>query len=117
MISIETVRIGTESPPFIVAEMSGNHNRSLETALAIVDAAARSGAHALKLQTYTPDTMTLDLSTADFTINEEGSPWKGETLYQLYAKAYTPWDWPDPFSTAAGSSASLGSARRSMKQR
>ncbi len=96
MISIETARIGTGSPPFIVAEMSGNHNRSLETALAIVDAAARSGAHALKLQTYTPDTMTLDLSTADFTINEEGSPWKGETLYQLYAKAYTPWDWHRP---------------------
>ncbi len=93
MISIGRTRIGRDSRPFIVAEMSGNHNRSLETALAIVDAAASCGAHALKLQTYTPDTMTLDLSTADFTITDEKSLWKGETLYRLYQKAQTPWEW------------------------
>jgi N-acetylneuraminate synthase len=96
MISVENALIGNASRPFIVAEMSGNHNRSLETALAIADAAASCGAQALKMQTYTPDTMTLDLSTADFTISDEGSLWRGETLYQLYEKAYTPWEWHRP---------------------
>ncbi|MCX6827210.1 MAG: pseudaminic acid synthase [candidate division Zixibacteria bacterium] len=85
--------IGHDFPPFIVAEMSGNHNQSLERALTIVDAAADSGAHALKIQTYTPDTMTLDLDEEQFRIDDAGSLWKGNSLYKLYQEAYTPWEW------------------------
>lgn len=94
--------IGPEGPPFIIAEMSGNHNRSLDRALAIVDAAARAGAHALKLQTYTADTMTLNLAEGPFTIRDPNSPWAGRTLYDLYDEAHTPWDWHRPiFERAA----------------
>lgn len=89
-------KVGAGYPPLIVAEMSGNHNQSLDRALAIVDAAAAAGAHALKIQTYTADTMTLDLSEGDFFIADANSPWKGETLYKLYQQAYTPWDWHKP---------------------
>jgi N-acetylneuraminate synthase len=85
--------IGRGHLPFIIAEMSGNHNRSLERALAIVEAAARSGAHALKIQTYTPDTMTLDLNEREFRIEDRNSPWAGTSLYRLYGEAYTPWEW------------------------
>lgn len=81
------------SKPFIIAEMSGNHNHSLERALAIVDAAADSGVDALKLQTYTADTMTIDKSDGEFFISDPDSLWKGESLYSLYQKAYTPWEW------------------------
>jgi len=88
--------IGPTHPPFIIAEMSGNHNRSLETALAIVDAAAAAGADAVKLQTYTADTMTLDLDGEGFTISDSESLWRGETLYQLYQKAALPWEWHGP---------------------
>jgi len=88
--------IGRQHPPFIIAEMSGNHNQSLERALEIVEAAARSGAHALKLQTYTADTMTLNLSSGEFYIRDENSPWKGRSLYDLYQEAYTPWEWHEP---------------------
>lgn len=73
--------------------MSGNHNQSLQRALAIVDAAADAGAHAIKLQTYTADTLTMDVRTEGFTIADEGSLWKGRNLYDLYKEAYTPWDW------------------------
>lgn len=76
--------------PFIIAEMSGNHNQSLERALAIVDAAAKSGAHALKLQTYTADTITM---RGAMTISDQASLWNGQELYDLYSQAYTPWDW------------------------
>lgn len=76
--------------------MSGNHNQSLERALEIVNAAARSGAHGLKLQTYTPDTMTLDLSEGEFFISDEKSLWKGRSLYELYQEAHTPWEWHEP---------------------
>lgn len=79
--------------PFIIAEMSGNHNHSLERALAIVDAAAEAGVDALKLQTYTADTMTIDKSDGEFFISDSNSLWKGESLYGLYQKAYTPWEW------------------------
>lgn len=84
--------IGTGSP-FIIAEMSGNHNHSLERALQIVDAAAKAGAHALKIQTYTADTMTIDLDEREFFIADPRSLWKGKSLYKLYQEAYTPWEW------------------------
>lgn len=85
--------IGLSHPPFIIAEMSGNHNQSLDRALAIVDAAAKTGAHALKIQTYTPDTMTLNLSQGEFFIEDKNSLWKGRSLYDLYGEAMTPWEW------------------------
>jgi pseudaminic acid synthase len=85
--------IGVDQPPFIIAEMSGNHNRSLERALAIVDAAAAAGAHALKIQTYTADTMTLNLNSGEFRIDDPESLWAGRSLYQLYEDAHTPWAW------------------------
>jgi pseudaminic acid synthase len=85
--------IGLEHEPFIIAEMSGNHNHSLERALEIVDAAAKSGAHALKIQTYTPDTMTLDIDEGEFHISDPNSLWSGTSLYKLYGEAYTPWEW------------------------
>jgi N-acetylneuraminate synthase len=88
--------IGPNYPPFIIAEMSGNHNRSLSRALEIVEAAARSGAHALKLQTYTPDTMTIDLDEREFHISDPNSLWEGTSLYKLYSEAYTPWEWHKP---------------------
>ena len=82
-----------EKIPFISAEMSGNHNQSLERALAIVDAAADAGVDAVKIQTYTADTMTIDIDTGEFFISDKDSLWKGETLYHLYEKAHTPWEW------------------------
>ncbi|UCC45367.1 MAG: pseudaminic acid synthase [Candidatus Zixiibacteriota bacterium] len=89
-------RLGQDQPPFIIAEMSGNHNQSLQRALDIVEAAARSGAHALKLQTYTAETMTLDLDRDEFYISDPDSPWKGRSLFDLYREAHTPWDWHKP---------------------
>ncbi|MHB9101241.1 MAG: pseudaminic acid synthase [Sulfuricella sp.] len=91
--SISGRKIGPGQPPFIIAEMSGNHNQSLERALAIVDAAAKAGAHALKIQTYTADTMTLDLSEGAFFVSDPNSLWQGKSLYKLYQEAYTPWEW------------------------
>lgn len=88
--------IGREFPPFIIAEMSGNHNQSLDRALAIVEAAATSGAHAVKLQTYTAETITLDVQDGDFFIDDENSLWKGNSLYSLYQQASTPWEWHEP---------------------
>jgi N-acetylneuraminate synthase len=76
--------------------MSGNHNQSLERALEIVEAAAKTGAHALKIQTYTPDTMTLDLDEREFHISDPKSLWEGKSLYKLYGEAYTPWEWHMP---------------------
>lgn len=88
--------IGRNHPPFIIAEMSGNHNQSLERALSIVEAAAAAGAHALKLQTYTADTMTLNLSKEEFSISDSTSLWNGRSLYSLYEEAHTPWEWHKP---------------------
>ncbi len=85
--------IGKTHKPFIIAEMSGNHNHSLERALQIVDAAADAGVDALKLQTYTADTMTLDIHEGEFFIADDTNLWKGSSLYQLYQEAYTPWEW------------------------
>lgn len=88
--------IGRSHRPFVIAEMSGNHNQSLDRALAIVEAAAKTGAHALKLQTYTADTMTLNLDRDEFFIDDPDSLWKGRSLHQLYQEAYTPWEWHAP---------------------
>ncbi|WP_420993399.1 pseudaminic acid synthase [Cupriavidus sp. 30B13] len=85
--------VGREHEPFLIAEMSGNHNQSLDRALEIVDAAAASGAHALKIQTYTADTMTLDIREREFFISDPKSLWKGKSLYELYHEAHTPWEW------------------------
>jgi pseudaminic acid synthase len=95
-MKIANFTIGPDHPPFIVAEMSGNHNHSLERALAIVEAAAAAGAHAVKLQTYTADTMTLDIGEGEFFIDDPNSLWRGNTLYRLYRQAYTPWEWHRP---------------------
>lgn len=94
-------KIGLNHRPFIIAEMSGNHNQSLERALEIVDAAAKAGAHALKLQTYTADTMTLDVKGGEFFIDDENSRWKGKSLYELYGEAHTPWEWHAPIMNRA----------------
>ena len=88
--------IGLGYPPFVIAEMSGNHNQSIERALQIVEAAAKTGVHALKIQTYVPDTMTLDLDEREFHINDPDSLWAKKSLYKLYGEAYTPWEWHKP---------------------
>ena len=92
-IKIGRFNVGDGFPPFIIAELSGNHNQDLALALKMVDAAAEAGVHALKLQTYTADTMTIDVSEGEFYIDDENSLWNGSSLYQLYQKAYTPWEW------------------------
>ena len=95
-ISVAGIKIGINEKPFIIAEMSGNHNQSLERALEIVEAAAKSGAHALKIQTYTADTMTLNIKGKGFDVEDDGNLWKGRNLYDLYKEAYTPWEWHKP---------------------
>ena len=95
--------VGPECAPFVIAEMSGNHNQSLDRALQIVDAAAASGAHAIKLQTYTADTMTLAIREGEFFISDEESLWKGSSLHDLYKVAYTPWEWHAPIMERARS--------------
>ena len=92
-MKIDCKFIGLGQIPFLIAEMSGNHNQSLERALEIVEAAAKTGAHALKIQTYTPDTMTLDLDEREFHISDPKSLWSGTSLYKLYGQAFTPWEW------------------------
>ncbi len=85
--------LGANRPPLIVAELSGNHNGSLDRALRIIDAAADAGAHAVKFQTYTPDTMTIDIREREFKIKDQNSLWSGRNLYDLYREAHTPWEW------------------------
>jgi pseudaminic acid synthase len=90
-ICIEETIIGEEYPCFIIAELSANHNGSLETAIETIRAAKRAGANCIKLQTYTADTMTIDCDKVDFVI--KGTIWEGKNLYKLYQEAYTPWQW------------------------
>lgn len=95
--------IGPDTVPYIIAEMSGNHNQSLDHALAIVDAAAEAGAHAIKLQTYTADTMTLALDGGEFFISDPQSIWVGQSMHNLYDQAHTPWEWHAPIMERAAS--------------
>ncbi len=95
-IQLGSYQLGGGQAPFIIAELSGNHDQSLDKALAMVDAAAAAGAHAIKLQTYTADTMTLDIDSGDFFIDNPDSLWFGQSLYKLYQIAHTPWDWHAP---------------------
>ena len=93
--------VGLGAPPLVIAEMSGNHNQSLDRALAIVEAAAEAGAHAVKLQTYTADTMTLAVNDGDFLIDDRQSLWNGQRLHELYKLASTPWEWHEPITRRA----------------
>lgn len=92
-IQIDNFIIGADHPPFIIAELSGNHQQQLDLAIAMVEAAAKAGVHAIKLQTYTADSMTLDVKTDDFVIQEQDSLWHGQGLHSLYQKAATPYEW------------------------
>ena len=102
-IQIDKFTIGDGHKPFIIAEMSGNHNQSLDRALEIVQAAADAGAHAIKLQTYTADTMTIDIKGGLFSIDDPKSLWDGKSLYELYELAHTPWEWHKPIFEKAKS--------------
>ena len=95
-MTIENFKIDQNNKPFIIAEMSGNHNKSLERAKEIVKVAASTGVHAIKLQTYTPDTMTIDHRGGLFDIRDKNSLWFGRNLYELYREAHTPWEWHKP---------------------
>jgi len=92
--SIDNIEISTNRPPYIIAEISANHNGSIDNALKLIKYAKEAGAHAVKLQTYKPDTMTIDLNTPEFTI--EGGLWHGRNLYEVYEEAHLPWEWHSP---------------------
>lgn len=98
-VVIAARRIASDTQPYVIAEISANHNGSLERALEIVDAAAYAGVDAIKLQTYTPDLLTLDSDGPDFVVGD--GPWKGRRLYELYEEAQTPWDWHEPLFARA----------------
>ena len=100
-MNINEFVISPDDPPFIVAEMSANHQQSLSRALATVGAAASCGVNAIKLQTYTPDTLTLNVNDSDFRINDPKSLWYGRSLYELYQSSYTPWEWHEPIMKRA----------------
>lgn len=100
-IAIGNKMVGHDHAPFIIAEMSGNHNQSIDRAFEIVEAAAEAGAHAIKLQTYTADTITLNVSGGAFEISDPKSLWAGKNLHDLYKQAYTPWEWHAPIMSKA----------------
>ena len=100
-MKIGKYKIGLKNEPFIIAEMSGNHNQSLTRALKIVDLVAKTGAHAIKLQTYTPSSMTLDSSRPEFKIMDKDNLWKGKKLFDLFKIAQTPWEWHEPIMNRA----------------
>ncbi|NYI43879.1 N-acetylneuraminate synthase [Nocardioides aromaticivorans] len=100
-MQIGGIPVGRDADPFVIAEISGNHHGSLDRALAIVDSLAGSGVHAVKLQTYTADTMTIDVDREEFTIQNPGSLWYGRTLHDLYSEAMTPWEWHEPIMARA----------------
>lgn len=112
MIKVKTRNIehhiGGNNDPFIIAELSGNHNGSLHKALELVDKAAEAGVHAVKIQTYTADTMTLDINKGEFLIDDPKSLWHGYNLYQLYKEASTPWDWHEAIFERCISKGMLG---------
>ena len=95
-VKINGIAVGANCPPYFVAELSGNHNRSLDRALELVRLASKSGAQAVKLQTYTADTMTVDSDREEYVINDKNSPWYKRRLYNLYEEAHTPWEWHEP---------------------
>src|SRR6187549_2446042 len=95
-VTIGGREVGPGAPPFVIAEMSGNHDGDLDKALDIVRAAAAAGAHAVKLQTYTADTITLDVDAPAFRLSDDHELWGGRRLYELYQQAYTPWEWHQP---------------------
>ena len=108
MFKIDGCEIGQNYPPYIIAEISANHNGKIENAFDIIDMAKRAGANAIKMQTYTPDTITLNSRKPDFQIND--GLWAGKTLYELYSEAYTPWEWHNElFEYAKSKTYSLGS--------
>ncbi len=100
MIEIHHHRIGTGNPTYVIAEMSANHGQDFDQAVRIIHAAKEAGADAIKLQTYTPDTITLDSRRPEFLIGK-GTIWEGRNLYELYGEAYTPWEWQPKLKTAA----------------
>jgi N-acetylneuraminate synthase len=100
-MQIADFKISTESKPFIIAEMSGNHNQSVDKAIKIIEIAAQCGAHAVKLQTYTADTITIDQRGGLFDIKDETSLWKNRNLYELYQEAHTPWEWHEQLFACA----------------
>lgn len=100
-MKIANTDIGVKSKPFIIAEMSGNHNQSIDKAIKIIEVAAQCGAHAIKLQTYTADTITINQRGGLFDIKDEASLWKNRNLYELYEEAHTPWEWHEQLFKAA----------------
>ena len=98
---VEDIFFGSYRPPVVIAELSGNHNQSYEVAIDMVRAASRAGVRAIKLQTYTADTLTINVEVPPFTIDDPKSLWYGRSLYDLYEQAYTPWDWHEGLMSEA----------------
>ena len=103
ILNIASRSIGRSDPPYIIAEMSANHNNDIERAYKIIKEAKNAGADAVKLQTYTADTMTLDLKDGEFFIDDPKSLWKGQAMHDLYKLAHTPWEWHEPIMKHASS--------------